>query len=141
MVFFEVLGDDVAPEVPVEVTPCGVDVITAPVVELDKVFLGLDPEVGNVAGRPRDEGKAHGGKVQDLLASVDLLDQLGAVLAREYQDELLQLPLLGIVELGIGDARLGLVGLARNAWGGSGSLASLDGRHLLLLVREGVDEG
>ena len=83
MILLEVLGDYVPSEVPVEITPCAVDVVPAPVVELDEVFLGLDTEVRDMAGWTRNEGKAHGGNVQDLLAAVDLLDQFGAVLARE----------------------------------------------------------
>ena len=79
-------GDHVTSEVSVEIAPRGVDVVPAPVVELDEVFLGLDTKVRDVAGWTRNEGKAHGGKVQDLLATVDLLDQCGAVLAREQED-------------------------------------------------------
>ena len=112
MILLEVFGDQVASEIAVEITPRAVDVIPAPVVELDEVLLGLDPEVRDVTGRARQVGKAHGGNVQDLLAVVDLLDQLGAVLAREQENELLQLPLLALVETGIGNAGLGFVGCA-----------------------------
>ena len=112
MILLEVFGDQVASEIAVEITPRAVDVIPAPVVELDEVLLGLDPEVRDVTCRARQVGKAHGGNVQDLLAVVDLLDQLGAVLAREQENELLQLPLLALVETGIGNAGLGFVGCA-----------------------------
>ena len=48
MFFLEVFQNKVAAEVTVEVTPSGMHVIVAGVVELDEVFPGLNPKMADV---------------------------------------------------------------------------------------------
>ena len=48
VLLLEVFGNYVASEVPIEITPGRMDVVSVPVVKFDQVLLGLDPEVRNV---------------------------------------------------------------------------------------------
>ena len=74
VLLFEMFQNKIPAEITVEITPSGMHVVVTGIVELNEVFLGLNPKMPDEFVCSRDVGKGHGTGVFDLFSSFDFLD-------------------------------------------------------------------